>query len=78
LKAFGILYFSTLEHKLGEAMTNTKRRENKTFIFGIRKKLILSKVAVKTSAKLEQWCVRIGQKEDYLYNVGAPPIDRKL
>jgi hypothetical protein len=59
-------------------MTNTKRRENKTFIFGIRKKLILSKVAVKTSAKLEQWCVRIGQKEDYLYNVGAPPIDRKL
>jgi hypothetical protein len=50
LKAFGILYFSTLEHKLGETMTNTKIRENKTFIFGIRKKLILSKVAIKTSA----------------------------
>jgi hypothetical protein len=63
LKAFGILYFSTLEHKLGEAMTNTRRRENKTFIFGIRKKLILSKVMIKTSAGLEQWCVRIRERK---------------
>jgi hypothetical protein len=63
LKAFRILCFSTLEHKLGEAMTNTKRRENKTFIFGIRKKLILSKVMIKTSAKLEQWCVRIRERK---------------
>jgi hypothetical protein len=38
-------------------MTNTKRRENKTFIFGIRKKLILSKVMIKTSAKLKQYMV---------------------